>query len=284
MQRPVPQTRRAVRAVNAILLGRLPVGRWLRKVPFLEKWFKSRVLARTDRAGHLFAGLYPSYKEAMADIPASRASGWDLDETAKLWEGEIDPVRPSSYPAFFWLSCLLREGTTLVDLGGSIGLTYYAYRRYLQLPKDATWTVIEVPAIAAEGTRIAARENAANLRFVSRIADAPAADILLSAGAMHFMEESVPGLIERLPNKPRYILLNKLPVANYENTWTLHNYGPALTPNRVFNEREFIGYFESHGYCLKDRWAMEDLYLSIPFHPEKYLKAFSGFVFELAPV
>jgi putative methyltransferase (TIGR04325 family) len=283
MQRPVSSTRRAVRAVNAIVLGRLPIGRWLRKIPFLEKWFNSWVMARTDRAGHLFSGLYPSYKEAMADIPASRATGWDHDETAKLWQDEIDPVRPSSYPVFFWLSCLLREDTTLIDLGGSIGLTYYALRRYLNLPNGATWTVIEVPAIADEGARIAARENATNLRFVSQIADAPAADILLSAGAMHFMEESIPGLLERLPKKPRFILLNKLPVADYENTWTLHNYGPALTPNRVFNDREFIGYFESHGYRLKDRWAMEDLYLLIPFHPEKYLRAFSGFLFELAP-
>ncbi|MEJ0005629.1 MAG: hypothetical protein WDM77_04405 [Steroidobacteraceae bacterium] len=49
------------------------------------------------------------------------------------------------------------------------------------------------------------------------MADAPAADIFLSAGAMHYMEESVPGLLERLRNKPRYLLFNKVPVANYEN-------------------------------------------------------------------
>lgn len=283
MQRPVSSTRRAVRAINAIVLGRLPVGRWLRKLPFLQKWFNSLVMARTDRAGHLFSGSYSSYKEALSDIPASRAAGWDHDETAKLWQDEIDPVRPSSYPIFFWLSCLVREDTTLIDLGGSIGLTYYAYRRYISLPKGATWTVIEVPAIADEGARIAVRENAANLRFVNQMTDAPAADIFLSAGTMQYMEESIPGVLERLRNKPRYLLLNKLPVAGYETLWTLNNYGPALAPNRVFNEREFLGYFESHGYRLKDRWAVQDLHISIPFHPERYLGEFSGFLFELGP-
>lgn len=283
MQPQVSSTRRAVHRINAIVLGRLPVGKWLRKIPFLQNWFNSLVMARTDMAGHLFSGLYPSYREAMADVPASRATGWDHDESAKLWQHEIDPVRLSTYPVFFWLSCLLREDSTLIDLGGSIGLTYYAYRRHLTLPQGATWIVVEVPAIADEGARIAVRENAANLRFVSQLADAPAADIFLSAGAMHFMEESIPGLLERLHKKPRYLLLNKVPVADYESIWTLHNYGPALTPNRVFNDREFVGYFESHGYRLKDRWAVQDLHILIPFHPEKYLKEFSGFLFELGP-
>ncbi len=281
MQPQVSSPRRAVRKVNAIVLGRSPVGRWLRKIPFLQKWFNSLVMARTDRAGHLFSGIYSSYKEALADIPAARATGWDLDESAKLWQHEIAPVRPSTYPIFFWLCCLLREDSTLVDLGGSIGLTYYAYRRYRTLPQGASWTVVEVPAIADEGARIAVREQAVGLRFVSQAADAPAADILLSAGAMHFMEDSIPGLLENLQKKPRYLLFNKLPVADYENLWTLHNYGPALTPNRVFNVREFMGYFESHGYRLRDRWEVQDLHLAIPFYPEKYLRHFSGFLFEL---
>lgn len=283
MQWPFSPTRRTVRAINSVVLGRLPVGRWLRKIPFLQKWFNSFVMARTDRAGHVFSGLYSSYKAAMADVPAPRATGWDHDESAKLWQDEIAPLRASSYPVFFWLSCLLREETTLIDLGGSIGLTYYAYRRYLSLPAGATWTVIEVPAIADEGARIAVRENATNLKFVSQLSDAPTADFFPSAGAMQYMEESIPGFLERLHKKLRYLLLNKLPVADYDTIWNLNNYGPALAANRVFNDREFVGYSESHEYRLKDRWLVPNLRILIPFYPENYLREFSGFLFELAP-
>ncbi|MEJ0005630.1 MAG: hypothetical protein WDM77_04410 [Steroidobacteraceae bacterium] len=90
-----------MRAINAIVLGRLPMGRWLRRIPLLQRWFNGLVMARTDRAGHLFSGLYSSYQEALEAVPPSRATGWDLEESAKLWRDEIAPVRPSSYPVFF---------------------------------------------------------------------------------------------------------------------------------------------------------------------------------------
>ena len=42
---------------------------------------------------------------------------------------KFDPVKPSTYPIFFWLEKLLTEDSQLVDVGGSIGLTYYGYHR-----------------------------------------------------------------------------------------------------------------------------------------------------------
>ena len=40
--------------------------------------------------------------------------------------------------------------------------------------------------------------------------------------------------------------------------------------------------FAAHGYRLRDRWAVEDLDLLIPFYPERFIKQFAGFVFEQA--
>ena len=111
---------------------------------------------------------------------------------------QIDPVRLSTYPIFFWLTQVYGQNDALVDAGGSIGLTYYGYRRLGQLPAGATWTVVEVTKIAEQGTRIAQRENAAGLSSWTSSGRCRC-DILLSAGALQFMDPSIPGLLESLP-------------------------------------------------------------------------------------
>lgn len=263
-----------------ILLARMPTGRWLGRVPFFQRFYARWVLARRDHTG-LHSGIYSSYAEALTAIPPSRLSGWDHEETSTLWVDQIDPVRPSTYPIFFWIKQICSEGAALVDLGGSIGLTYYGYRRFAKLPERATWTVVEVSKLALQGAKIALREHAANLSFVERLAEVNRCDILLAAGALQYMETSIPGLIESLPNKPRHVLLNKLPVTALADCWTLHNYGPAITPQRLFNEKVLLGYFEDRGYRLRDRWDVQDLDCLIPFYPQHFIRNFSGFYFEL---
>jgi putative methyltransferase (TIGR04325 family) len=262
-----------------ILLGRMPTGRWARAVPGLPRYYARRVLERRDHTG-LYSGIYPTYGAAMADIPESRQAGWDHESSARLWVDQIDRVVASTYPIFFWLSQVFGEGDALVDVGGSIGLTYYGYRRMGRLPPNATWTVLEVTKIAEQGAHIAQQEGAAALKFVDQIAAAGRCDVLLAAGALQYMPTSVASLLESLPDKPRHILLNKLPITTGEDCWTLQNYGPAVAPNRLFNERSFLQQFAAHGYQLRDRWAVRDLDCVIPFHPERFIKEFAGFVFE----
>jgi len=247
----------------------------------VQRIYAGWVLARRDHTG-LYTGIYPTFAAASVDIPPSRKSGWNHDDTSTLWINQIDPVRLSTYPVFFWLSRLAQAKFVIVDVGGSIGLTYYGYRRYAELPPGASWTVVEVPKICEQGRRIAKREGASDLTFIELLADAQPCDILLSAGALQFVEHSIPGLLESLRAKPRYLLLNKLPVTPEADCWTLQNYGPAVTPQRLFNERQFLEYFAGHGYQLRDRWGVEDLDCLIPFHPRRFIRHFSGFLFELA--
>jgi putative methyltransferase (TIGR04325 family) len=271
-----------IRKATEILLARLPLGRLLGSLPFVKRWYTGLVMARRDHTG-LYSGLYESYAQALADIPPSRLAGWDHEDSSTLWVDNIDPVKLSTYPVFFWLKQLYADNSRLVDVGGSIGLTYYGFRRYSGFPAGCTWTVVEVPKICAQGRQIAQRENAANLNFVSELAEAGACDFLLSAGALQFMPHSIPGLIESLRVKPRFVLLNKLPVTPAGDCWTLQNYGPAVTPHRLFNEHLLLDYFEGHGYRVRDRWEVQDLDCLIPFHPERFIRLFSGFLFELAP-
>ena len=256
---------------------------WLGRIPFVEAAYGRYALFRTNHTG-LFYGVYGSYEEALAAIPPSRLAGWDNEASASIWVDNIHQLNPyfiqlSSYAVLFWLLRIIREGTSLIDFGGSIGLTYYRYLRFASLPANARWTVVELPKIVAEGRRVAAREAAINLEFETAIEAVPECDILLSAGALQLMERSVPGLLEMRAAKPPHIILNKISLTPGEAYWTLQNYGPAISPYRVYNEAEFIGYFENAGYELVDRWAVPELDCYVPFHPERCVPAFAGFYF-----
>jgi len=270
---------RIFRRLSLIVLARLPTGRWLRKLPMLPSLYGRSVLNRRDHTG-LHWGRFPSYAQALAAIPPTRRSGWDFEESAKLWVDNIDPVIASTYPVLFWLRQTLNKGSSVLDLGGSIGLSYYGYRRFSKLPEDLQWTVVEVPHIAQQGRLVAEREQAAGLHFEEDLANAPACDVLLSAGAMQYLELSVPEMLARLKVLPKYIVLNKLPVSDADEAWTLQNYGPGVAPMRLYNRSSLIGAFEQAGYRLVHSWAVENLDCLIPFHPDAYIGSFSGFALE----
>lgn len=277
-----PRTSKDARASQFLstALARTPLGSLLRWLPLVEATYQRRALTRRDRS-HILSGTYSTYAQAWAAIPPGRAAGWDNEAAATIWSDCVDPVRPGSYPLFFWLLRLLRSGASLADYGGSVGLTYYGYRRYASLPERARWTVVELPRTVAQGQRIAERKGAPNLFFTSDIAAANACDILLAAGSLQYMEHSVPGLLELLSAQPRWLLFNKLPLGREAEFWTLDNFGPAVAPYRIFNEQAFMSYFERRGYVVRDRWQVAELKCDIAFHPAAHLSHCTGLCLEL---
>jgi putative methyltransferase (TIGR04325 family) len=271
----------SLNSILRIALARTPVGAALRHVPFVEKRYVRHAMYRMNHAG-LFTGVYDSRAAAERDIPADRNHGWDNEQSAQLWLARIDHMQPTAYAPFFWLAKLLREETTIVDYGGSIGLSYYSYTRRHDLPAGARWIVVEVPQLAATGKQVAIREKAAQLEFITDLAATPPCDILLCAGTLQYIDGSVPGFLEKLPASPRHLLLNKLPLAKRQAYWTLQNFGPAISPYRVFNEKEFFGYVEGAGYILRDRWDVPELACDVPFYPRHCVPHFSGMYLEKA--
>jgi putative methyltransferase (TIGR04325 family) len=262
-----------------LALARTWLGTWLRRVPGLERAYIQWGLQRKV-GSHRLCGVYVSRRKALRAIPLGRTTGWDNEAAARIWagypeEGEAWPVWPNSYPVFFWLSRLLEPGTAILDYGGSVGLSYYGYRRYRTLPEGASWTIVEVPQIAARGRLIAEREEVKDLFFATDIAAPEACDILLASGSLQYMEQAVPGLLEQRMGLPRYLLLSKVPFAA-DSFWSLDNFGPAVSPYRVFEEVGFLGYFTEHGYELVDRWRIAEISSDIAFHPEMRMR-YHGF-------
>ena len=268
-------------SIFRIALARTPIGTALGYFPLFEKKYVRHAMQRVNHAG-LFTGVYDSRLAAERDIPTTRNRGWDNEQAAQMWLEQIDRMQPTAYAPFFWLSNLLREGSVVIDFGGSIGLSYYSYVRRRKLPAGAKWIVVELPHLAAVGQKVALRENAAQLEFVTDLATTPACDILLCAGTLQYIDESVASVLQNLRALPQHLLLNKLPLSKGQPYWTLQNFGPAISPYRVFNEKEFLDSLQDAGYALRDRWVVPELACDVPFHPRYCVPQFSGLYYERA--
>jgi hypothetical protein len=96
----------------------------IRGVPGVDPILK--LLKLTDYEDWRYGrGVYPSYEEAAASIPASTKAGYDHSESAVMYAEIREQVRPSDYAMFYWLRPLLPEVRRLFDLGGNLGRSYF---------------------------------------------------------------------------------------------------------------------------------------------------------------
>lgn len=226
----------------------------------------------------LFYGVYGDFAEACRHIPANRLVGYDNEPSAQRLAHERLQVFPFDYPVMFWLARVLPECRLLFDWGGHVGISYFAYRRYLALPTDSTWLVCDVPAVVELGRKIASEENARNLHFTTSLDQLAQADVLLAAGSLHFIEDPFAPLAAAA-TRPRHVILNKVPIYELPSAVTLHNMGSAFCPYRLFNRTEFVNALQRLGYRLVDEWKSPDLGCRIPYFPSHSIPAYTGFYF-----
>ena len=185
----------------------------------------------------------------------------------------------------WWLERAFRDGATRVlDIGGSVGVHFYAYQRYFEMPQALSWHVVEVPAIAAIGREMAQQAHADALSFTHTDALGQALagnDIWLSAGALHYLEHARPAdLLKQCERRPRHILLNKLPLYDGEDYVTAQNIGAGcFAPMHVYNRQRLIDEVEALGYALRDEWQVPERSLYLPGFPERCIPAHSGLYF-----
>ena len=230
--------------------------------------------------GHarLFCGVYADFATAACAIPVDGFQGYDNEPSAHRVSDDRFRIFPFDYPMMFWLGKLLPECRRLFDWGGNVGISYFAYRKYLFYPAALEWLVSDVPAVVAAGREIALTETAPGLRFTETLDQLAHSDILLAAGVLHFIADPVAEL--RLqPALPRHILLNKVPAYLLPSAVTLQNMGTAFCPNHLFNRDDLVRSFEKLGYELIDEWRAPNLSCHIPFFRQHSVPAYSGFYF-----
>lgn len=248
--------------------------------PALQHWRRRQFL--TEAGFGSYFGLFKNFGEAREWLPANP----EFDKAALAAEYvnvRTKKVFAYDYPVMWWLERAFGQGAVRVlDIGGSVGVHFHAYRRYFELPQGVSWNVVEVPAIAAIGRKMAEQAQAGGLRFADNLEQALSSnDIWIAAGSLHYFEDARPGdLLQRCEGRPRHILLNKLPLYDGEDYVTAQNIGAGcFSPMHVYNRSRFIEELESLGYTLRDEWQVPERSMYLPGFPERSFPAFTGLYF-----
>ncbi len=264
-----------VQAVREFLEG--PLTR-----PALMRWRRRQFLSDEGLASYF--GLFDSFAAASEWLPPN--PGFNLGALADEYVNiRTRQVFEYDYPVMWWLARALGAGARrILDIGGSVGVHYYAYRSYIDMPEALNWRIFEVPAMVAIGQDFAAARGVTALSFTADLQDAlasPGIDIWISAGALQYMEDARPAdLLKRCAAMPAHVLLNKIPLCEGDDFVTAQNIGEGcFAPVQVLNRRRFIHDVEVLGYTLKDHWQVYERSLYLPGHPERSFASFSGFYF-----
>lgn len=260
------------RAVDG--MRELPGVRQMRRAAF-DRAFES------DRSAHLFRGVFDSFEAARRSAPPALPDSYDNADSAELYLKRLE-VDVHDYPALFWLAESLREGLrTVSDVGGSVGIKFYAFRRLTAFPPDLRWQVIDMPAVAARGRAFAETQGAPEqLLFTDRLADADGSDVLYCSGALQYLPQSLDEILRDFARRPRRIVVNTTPLHPERSFFTLNSIGTACCPYRVVARPRFIEAVCACGYRLRDAWQNIGKSMRIPFEKGYDVEAYSGLCFD----
>ncbi|TCV93339.1 putative methyltransferase (TIGR04325 family) [Luteibacter rhizovicinus] len=255
-------------------------------LPAIRHWLEARYarefFAHSALTHNMYRGVFETFAQAQASIAQTRPSGYDNTPSAELYRERTRRVYINDYPAMLWFSKLFEAGCTSVfDLGGHIGIAYYAYQRYVTFPEEIAWRVLDVPAVNVAGAAWASQhDNLGRLTFTAHRDDADGVDIFFAAGSLQYLDYTLADLLGGLQTLPRYLLLNSVPIHPSASYFTVQNMGTACCPYRITSERDFLHGLKALGYVLRDRWENPHRSCVIPFHDDRSLDRYFGFCFE----
>lgn len=232
----------------------------------------------------LCRGVYESQAEAAAAAPASLPLGYDHDGPASMYRDRLKRVFPGDYPMIYWLGRALGGGAKSVfDLGGHVGVSYYAYQRYLRFPDELTWQVNDVPAVNALGTELSTMlDKRKAISFTDSFAGAGQADILFTSGCLQYLDQTLAEKLAALAHRPRWLLINLLPLHENRAYWTVQNIETAFCPYRIQQEKLFFEGLTGLGYKLLDRWENPEKHCEVAFNAQCSLEQYYGAALRLA--
>jgi putative methyltransferase (TIGR04325 family) len=232
-------------------------------------------------------GVFSSREEAEQSMPAAKPKGYDqpqimdAEDVSQLTaKRELGAFNEHDYPVLHWLCRTFSPDKRVFNLGGNIGVEYFAFERFMPMIGVADWSICEIPSIAERGRDIAEKLGKANLTFTSEIKEGDGADIFLTIGTLQYLAEDMKTILASYTRLPRHILINTVPARDGPSYWTTQNIGYAFVPYRVFSVDEMKADLESLGYQLIDRWKFPRAF-KVPYHRDHDVSHYHGFYFAL---
>jgi putative methyltransferase (TIGR04325 family) len=232
------------------------------------------------RADDRVLGVFPDYDAALKVAGGRSQANYDRNNVKKTREKEQqivdDYFQDSDYPALFWLSRIMTNESRIIELGGSVGYAFYSYRRRLTYPEGMRWTIVELPEAVRLGREIAAARSEQQLSFTESIGDCGQCSIFLTSGTLQYIQRDVSDMIREFPKAPDHLIINRVPVYDGEEYWTVQNLGTNKVPYRIHCRKRLIDSLAELGYELHDTWK-KPRKVFVPFAPERTVENYEGF-------
>ncbi len=225
-------------------------------------------------------GWYATFEEAWVAARKANPVGHEDPREIEVHLRHSESLRPSDYPALYWISQIHPHDPRIFDYGGNVGNVYFSYSPRLLNLGDIEWTVFDIPFILESGRRIAAERKAAALRFVDSPGAFESDQILLVSGAFHYWEKDISAFLQQFNNPPKHILINRSPVHETQPSFiSVQQTQSCAFPCKVWNLDELVSSFAAGGFKLIDRWRALELSLKLPLFPKLSVPFYSGFYF-----
>jgi putative methyltransferase (TIGR04325 family) len=232
------------------------------------------------RGMNLFRGVFETFEEAEKALPDDFNQGYDNKESASMYKNYCNTINPSDYPNLLWLSKILKDGSSVFDLGGHIGVKYYSYQKYINFPENFSWTVYDVPAVVKEGKKWAKENHTTNLSFSNDVMGFDGVETLLLSGSLQYMDFDIAKKLKPVTSKPENIIIS-IPLTHLDTFYSINNIGTSYCVYVLRNEKKFIKDIEDAGYELIDKWRNEGKKCTIPFFPEHSIDSYTGLYFRI---
>ena len=254
------------------------------------------VLRRPLRQEVTFAGDYASWDDALADCTGYSAPVI-VERTCaallKVKQGkavfERDSVlfdRPTySFPVLTGLlrAALIDGGVlSVIDFGGSLGSSYFQFRKFLDGIDGLQWSVVEQPAHVECG-----REHfeSGELHFFDRVDECIARhrpNVMLLSGVIQCLPEPYAMLRSLLAHRVRHVIIDRQAfLAGGRERLTVETVPewiyPASYPAWFLNEARFVAEIAAAGYSLVTDFEGADR-----VSPAGDSGYFKGFIYEAA--
>ena len=254
------------------VLGRVPGVLRLRRGAY------ARAFASHENV-NLYRGVFDTFEQAALSAPNTKPPGYDNEASARMYDDVMEPTL-RDYPAMFWLQRAFLDGHERVfDLGGHVGIKYYAFSGRMQMPTQLRWRVCDVPAVVARGNALAIEKGTAEtLRFTADWRDLSAADVLFASGSIQYLPVSLGDMLRALPTRPARLVINSAALHPTRSFFTLNSIGVSFCPYRVQSEPSFMDDMNALGYRCVDRWETPRDF-AIPFEPGYEMDRFVGLAF-----
>ena len=216
------------------------------------------------RRVNAFRGLYSSFDEALKAVPPQTLTGYNHAELhnapvrLNCTQADMETLNPIDYPVLVWLRKAFEDSSTVCDLGGNTGNSYYAFRRCISYPENVQWTICDLPEAVKSCEAMRQRTHCPGLSFTTDLATVENAEIFLTCGTIQYMNASLPDFLGHLKNRPRHLIVQRVAFYEGEEYFTLQNIYGIYVPYKIMNDANFVASLAALGYELVDRSALCD--------------------------